>query len=115
MNRIGPEINPVIIIAIFIPVFTGMWLFVNFILHRKSWIYLQRNYHWQSPIPAQKLGIVSLRHRKINYNGMVRLYADMQGFYLKPFLLFGVFHKPLFIPWSDVRDIQSSRILFSKF
>lgn len=109
------ELAPWVIPTIFLPAFAAMWLLVNFVLYKVSWTKLQERFREDEKINNERIGIISMRFRWINYNNMITAYATPHGLYLKPILFFRLFHKPVLIPWKEIRAIREERIMMTRF
>ncbi len=50
----------------------------------------------------------------ISHNGILRVYVDELGIYLKVIFFFNIGHKPLMIPWEKISYLQPEQTLVSK-
>jgi hypothetical protein len=100
------------IVVLFVVMFVGIWVLVVFILSQLGWRGLMR---WQTrteptgkafPWSAATVGVVKFRHS-------LNVWVDREGFWLKPVQVFAMFHPTLFIPWRDVRTVESQRVLLA--
>jgi len=97
--------EPLYLIPILFPVFfVAIWCLVLFILSRVSgWSRLARRYEAHAISIEPVVRFASARFGVTNYNGVLSIAADDRGFHLVPVRIFRPFHRPLYIPWSDVR------------
>ena len=79
--------------------FISLWLFVTFILSRMGWIHLYREFSSKTPTNGKWLGWRSMRINWIHYRNCIIVYIDETGLYMKPMILFRLFHAPVLIPW----------------
>lgn len=97
----------------FIVVFIAMWFFVAIQLAKKSgWKNLAEQYsrHYVAPVTtsfSRGSGYIG----KTSYNGVLRVCADSLGLYLKIMFPFSFGHKPLLIPWSDIKNVTDEKAL----
>ena|SRR5438270_636050 len=94
--------------------FIGMFVFVLFILSKKGWTDLAREYQFEDLFEGERVGITSLVINGVNYNNCLLLKYNDQGFYLRPIFIFRLFHKPILIPWKDVKHVREKKIVFVK-
>ena len=94
--------------------FIGMFVFVIYFLSRKGWSDLVNMYQFDGVFQGQRFGVISAGINGVNYNNCLVFKYNEQGFYLRPTLLFRLFHKAVFIPWGEIKDIRDKQILFIK-
>jgi hypothetical protein len=92
--------------------FVGMFFLVLFILHKKGWSDLEKEYRYEEMFQGERIGLISAAINGVNYNNSLVLKYNNDGFYLRPILVFRLFHKPLFIPWKEIKDIRDKKVLF---
>jgi len=97
----------------FLPlVFIGMWVAVTFILSKFGWANLAAHYKTDQEFIGKRVGIISAWINWVSYkNALVLKYND-EGIYIKPFLIFRLFHPPLLIPWKDITEVQDKKVFF---
>jgi hypothetical protein len=61
------------------------------------------------------VGIISAKINSANYNNSLILKYNEDGIYLKPIILFRLFHKPILIPWREIKEVRDKNILFFSF
>jgi len=93
-------------------VFIGMWILVTFIISKMGWADLAANYQSNSTFIGKRVGIISASINNANYQNSLVLKYNEDGIYLKPVVLFRLFHKPVLIPWKDVKEVRDKKILF---
>ena len=104
---------------VFIIAFSALWVTVSLLLsHMGGWSRLARCY--PDDITAKneltkasylQSGSVGL----VNYNSCLILGVSKSGLRLSVLFPFRIAHPPLFIPWSEFRDITEKRTLFLSF
>jgi len=92
--------------------FVGMFVFVMFILSKKGWSDLANRYQFDGVFQGNRYGIISAAINGVNYNNCLMLKYNEQGFYLRPILVFRLFHKAVFIPWREIKDTRDKKVLF---
>jgi hypothetical protein len=50
----------------------------------------------------------------VNYSGCLTIYSGPDGIYLTTMWPFRAGHPPLFIPWSEIHDVRTRRILWAE-
>jgi hypothetical protein len=89
---------------------TIVWfLFVLFILSRLGWQSFADKYERLAPTDLTYIGISSATMGHISYNNCIILSSNSLGIYLKPMLLFSFRHKPLFIPFDQIKRIENKK------
>lgn len=81
----------------------GFFSFILFVLSRFGWYAYARKYATLVKPQGQVLSYVSGRVNFVNYNSTLGIVYNKEGLYLHPELVFKLFHKPLFIPWKDIK------------
>jgi len=89
-----------------------MWLFVTFILSRLGWSDLAIKFQYDEEFIGTEVGVISLSINWVNYRNIIVLEYNQYGIYLKPFAMFRIFNKPLFIPWTEVKEVRDRNVLF---
>jgi hypothetical protein len=92
--------------------FIGMWLLVTFIISKTGWTDLVANYRYDNAFTGTRVGIISAAINKANYNNSLVLKYNEDGIYLKPILLFRLFHSPVLIPWKEIKEVRDKKIFF---
>ena len=68
-----------------------------------GWSRLARRFSDERPFSGKTNRFVSARIGMANYNGVLVVGADASGLYLRTARIFRPFHRPLRIPWAEVR------------
>lgn len=107
----------IVVILVAFPVFfIAIWSGVLFLLSRLAgWHRLAQHYARGDRKPTGHY--VSGSSGKVgftNYNQMLILHFNQEGFFIEVNPLFKVGHKPLFIPWSEVSERRTVNLLFAK-
>lgn len=89
--------------------------FVIFVLSRIGWYRFTKSYATVVKPEGESLSFISARVNFINYNSTLGLVYNEEGLYLHPELMFKLFHKPLFIPWTDIRYKGVQSLFIAKY
>ncbi|OQP60371.1 hypothetical protein A3860_33875 [Niastella vici] len=92
-------------------VFVGMWILVTFILSKKGWADLVASYETNAHFSGERVGVISATINNANYKNSLVLKYNEEGLYLRPIFLFRLFHKPILIPWKEIKEVRSKKIL----
>jgi hypothetical protein len=95
--------------------FIGIWVLVMFIISRAGWAALAANYSTIAPFKGHSVGFISASINSANYNGSLILKYNEDGIYLRPIILFRLFHRPLFIPWREIKEGPDKKYLFTSY
>ena len=95
--------------------FIGMWILVTFIISKKGWADLVAKYQSDGIFNGERVGIISALVNGTKYKNALILKYNATGIFLKPILPFRLFHKPVLIPWNEIRGIRDKKVLFSSF
>src|SRR4051812_33452132 len=104
-----------------IPVFVllvigGMFYVMPLLVARLGgWARLAENFRATASPTGTRFRHESVRVNSVNYNNGVGIWVTREGFFLvmSPFLRTG--HDPLFIPWSEVHDAVTEKILWAEY
>lgn len=100
----------------FFPIlFIGTLILVTFILSKMGWADLAANYPSNSAFTGKRVGIISASINSVNYQNSLVLKYNEEGIYLRPVFLFRLFHKPVLIPWKEIKEVRDKKILFYTF
>jgi hypothetical protein len=95
--------------------FIAGWILVSFIMSRMGWRQLAKQYRTKRRYSFGSGDLISARINWIRYKRCLMFIHDMEGMYLRPMILFRLFHPPIFIPWremSEEGEIKPSLIRF---
>ena len=82
----------------------GIWFLVLWILSVASgWRRLAKQFDAPPLAPADARRLGSAFIGAVRYNGVLRLAIDHRGMFLSPYRIFRPFHRPLLVPWSEMR------------
>jgi len=102
--------QPFLIIPIilgFAVVFPLMWMgVVGLISVVGGWSTLATRFACAAPPAGKRRGSASGLLGMASYKFTLELIVAEEGLYLATQALFRAFHKPLFIPWGEIRDLQ---------
>jgi hypothetical protein len=93
--------------------FILMFVGVLFVTSKKGWSDLAAVYRFDSSFEGRSIGLISLYINGAAYKNCLVLKYDHEGFYLRPVFVFRLFHRPLFVPWKDIKDIRSKKVVFT--
>lgn len=91
-----------------------MWILMTFFISLFGWRTLAKRFKFMDKFSGDRVGMISAKINFTNYNNAIILYYNEEGFYLKPIFLFRLFHPPVLVPWSEVKDAQEKKFLFFK-
>lgn len=95
--------------------FIGVWIFATYIIANMAWNDLVEHYRAPDHVEGKRIGINSLSINSVNYKNSIVLTYNEVGLYMKPILLFRLFHEPLLIPWTEMRVVRTKKILFTAY
>jgi|SRR5215217_1765820 len=102
-------------IWVFALLFVALFLVIAFLIPMLSgWSQLVERYRAVGSAPASLKRNVLGRVGFMNYGHGLSVGGDERGLYLESTLLFGLFHSPVRIPWSDIRGRTQESFLLSK-
>ena len=91
--------------------FIGIWIFATYIIANMAWRDLVEHYRAPDHVEGKRIGVNSLSINSVNYKNSIVLTYNEVGLYMKPILLFRLFHEPLLIPWTEMRVIRTKKNL----
>lgn len=99
--------------ALLLPLIVPLWFgFILWLLSRLGgWARLAATYPPHT-LPYGRKMWVAARVGWVNYNGCLRVWVGPEGMFLSLIWPFSIFHKPLFIPWSAIRNRQDHKMLW---
>ena len=102
------------IVAGSILAFALFWAFVVWLISRLSgWGTLAEQYPERRPWDATCWRMQSARFRgSSNYNGVLKVCADMEGIHVSTIFPFNVGHRPFSVPWYEIEGREQQRFLF---
>lgn len=100
----------------FFPViFIGMWVLITFIISKMGWSRLAAEYPFDGPFTGTRVGMISASINSANYKNAIILKYNNEGICLKTVLFFRLFHKPVFIPWKEIKEVKDKKMLIASF
>lgn len=97
-------------ILLFIVFFTGLWIFITYIISKTGWAVLAGKYQYDGPFTGEKAGIISAAFNNTRYKNALVLRYNYEGMYIKPVAIFRLFHKPILIPWKEIKAIRDKKL-----
>lgn len=93
--------------------FVTLWIFILWIFSYVSgWRRLAERYRHRSDFQGEFIRFQTARMNLVNYKNVLHLGLSRQGLYLNQMVLFGLFHKPVLIPWEEIVAEPYQRMLF---
>jgi len=77
-----------------------------------GWSDLVDRYQYDGIFQGKRFGIISAAINGVNYNNCLVLKYNEHGFYLRPILVFRLFHRAIFIPWREIKVVRDKKVLF---
>jgi hypothetical protein len=102
-------------ILIFPVFFIGMWTLVTFFISRMGWNDLAKNYQYDDVFTGTRIGMISASINSANYKNSLVLKYNKDGIYLRPVIMFRMFHKPILIPWKEIKEVRDRKVIFNTF
>ena len=92
--------------------FIGMWILISYTLSKKGWQDLAEKYEAPGNFTGASAGWISAGINGVDYKNCLILKYNGQGMHLVPIFLFRLFHKPIFIPWNEIKDVRKKKVFF---
>ncbi|SKB67819.1 hypothetical protein [Sphingopyxis flava] len=115
------EAHLVWIFAVGFPLFfAAMWLIVTRILSLLGWSKYLPAFAWDRSIPADARRfswatmVIGRFPGGVSYKNVMNVWLDQHGIYLRPPVLFRLFHPPLHIGWEQIGSIEPRKTLWIK-
>lgn len=87
---------------------------ITYVTSKMGWKSLAEKYRFDDKSEGERIGITSLSVNSANYNNAIVVKYNYNGLYLKTIFLFRLFHPPVFIPWSEIKNVRDKKIFFIK-
>lgn len=100
--------SPVFFLLFFIP---GMVLML-YIFSKRGWADLAAQYRFSAAFTGKRIGIVSAGINGVNYNSCLLMKTSVEGIWMRPILFFRLFHPPILIPWSELKEVREKKLIF---
>jgi|GEM_PF-1262593 hypothetical protein len=100
---------------LFAVLFVSIFLLVLFIIIQRGWNKLARKYHYSAEFDGKKFGVISAMINGVNYRNCLLLKYDDRGIYIKPVFMFRLIHKPVFIPFDEIKSVRDIKLFFIKY
>jgi len=96
--------------------FIGMWWFIMRILsYMSGWTQLAARFHHPEKFQGKCNYFQSAKMKAVNFSGILIIGTNNTGLYLKPMILFRLFHKPLLIPWKEIHASSFKKFMFDGY
>lgn len=107
------QIGDTVQVVLFFLFFAGFWVFVTWSLGKKAgWFRLAERYPDQEEGAVRRLRCQSGQLGGVAMSGILHLDVCPSGLRIAMLKLFGLFHRKIFVPWSEIA-VQRKRKLFS--
>ncbi len=97
--------------------FAFLWVTITFLISRMGWNRLRefvvRPETIAHPPTGRSFGMNGARIGMANYNNCLTVIVAANGLYMRPIVLFKLFHPPLLIPWSAFSDYRTKKVLWA--
>lgn len=96
--------------------FAGLWCFVCFLLSRiGGWSRLAEKFATKEvPVGTVLEGQSAQLSGFTNYNRCLTIIIAREGLYMKVWPIFGLGHRPILIPWDEIRNSKPRRFLWMR-
>src|SRR5258706_3807006 len=94
--------------------FIGAWIGISYAISKMGWDRLIERFKTNDAFHGKRIGIISASVNGANYNNSLILKYNYDGIYLRPILIFRLFHPPILIPWSEIKYVRDKKIFFFK-
>lgn len=100
---------------LFAVLFVSIFFLVLFIITQRGWNRLVRKYHYSAEFDGTNFGVISAMINGVNYRNCLVVKYDDRGIYIKPVFMFRLIHKPVFIPFDEIKSIRDIKLFFIKY
>jgi len=116
VSQVNRSVLPVLLIPLFLLCFGGFWCFVTLLLSRLGgWARLAERFPGPEQPEGKRFRSQSGRLGMVNYNRCLTIYVSKAGLYLSMTPIFRVGHRPMLIPWKEIHDVETQKILWAEF
>jgi len=91
--------------------FAGLFVVVIYVLSKKGWADLVSSYRRDHTFVGKRIGIISAGINGLSYSNCLLLKYNEEGIYIRPILIFRLFHPPVMIPWTETTATRDKKIL----
>ena len=110
------SVLPVLLIPVFLLLFTGFWCFVSLLLSTVGgWGRLAEKFPAPEQPEGKRFSSQNGRLGLVNYNHCLTIYISKAGLYLSMSPIFRVGHRPMLIPWKEIHDVETQKVLWAEF
>ena len=96
--------------------FTGLWILILKLLSVLSgWTTLAERFYFQGTFDGRYFRFQSAWMNKVLFRSSLEMGMNVMGLYLIPMILFRLFHKPIFIPWTELEAEPIKRFLIQVY
>ena len=111
---------PIWLAYLFPVFFVAMWVLVSRIISWMGWSAFVARFAFDRPLPpdatrygSQSLTIGDKLFRAASYNNCMNVWIDRDGFYMRPQLIFRLFHPMLRIRWDQIARVDVRKGFFN--
>ncbi len=96
--------------------FTGLWILILKLFSVLSgWRTLAERFQYQDKFEGRYYRFQSAWMNKVLFRSSLEMGMNVMGLYLIPMILFRLFHKPIFIPWSEIEAQPIKRFMIQVY
>ena len=96
--------------------FTALWILILKLLSVLSgWTTLAERFYYQGTFDGRYFRFQSAWMNKVLFRSSLEMGMNVMGLYLIPMILFRLFHKPIFIPWSEIEAEPIKRLMIQVY
>lgn len=107
---------PGALVLLFPVFFVGLWCLICLLISRiGGWSRLAEKFATTEVPPGTVLEGQSVKLSGLtNYNRCLTIIIAKEGLYMKVWPIFGIGHKPILIPWNEIRNGKPGRFLWMR-
>ena len=87
-------------------------VFITYTISKFGWSSLASKYKFTQPFVGTRVGTICMYVNLISYRNALILEYNNEGLYIKPIILFRLFHPPILIPWTEIMGVRDKGVLF---
>ncbi len=103
---------PVAFVVFFVVIWSGVCLLLSVI---GGWGRIAQRFPARQPPTGTGYGGQTGMVGTANYRGVLTVHASTEGIHVAVMVFFRLGHPPLFIPWSEMHDVSTRRILLFEY
>jgi hypothetical protein len=116
LDSVNLSVLPFLLVPLFLVCFGGFWCFVTLLLSRVGgWSRLAERFPAPEQPEGRRFRSQSARLGLVNYNRCLTITISKAGLCLSMTPIFRVGHRPILIPWKEIHDVGTQKILWAEF